>query len=633
MAQCTAGSRPFGHLFGVGLAGCADSLPIPAIAYALGSTAISVDPASGNPAPIVCRSASEPINQGGQCDSTSGSVGDGQIAINGNWAGTGVTGCPNPDGLAGVGRNVFVLIDRTGHGTLLSVGWDTAIGAYIADYAGPGDFSPLSCGMPSSRVLDLLSTTRVGNSVTAEVQTFQPHVPSDCDAGSLGLLFSEGASCPEGSFPPVGRGSVYTTSGLCPDAGGAPDLRPDRWTLAGTPDAQGRVVVSMPIPAVGTCGYIGATFTIGGVESRAIGGWIPIPAGLCHDADGDGFATCEGDCDDSRPEVFPGHAEVCDALDNDCDGLIDEGLGQSTCGFGACQRTVDNCSGGATQTCVPGTPAPEACDGIDNDCNGIADDIDADGDGYFVCDRDCDDTNPAVHVGAPEVCNGVDDDCNGLVDEDGAGADTDRDAVHNLCDNCPQAYNPSQADTDGDRFGNSCDNCLAVANPDQVDIDGDQRGDACDNCPTEFNSFQDDMDQDGVGDACDNCLLERNRDQGDFDHDAEGDLCDLDDGVILVSLPDGFLVEWQREAGFEAFNEYRGDLSVLRSTGVYTQDPATTSGALRTCDSTDTFAIDGPDPPAGRAFFYLVSGIAQGVEGNLGKTSTGAERPNANPCP
>jgi hypothetical protein len=103
--------------------------------------------------------------------------------------------------------------------------------------------------------------------------------------------------------------------------------------------------------------------------------------------------------------------------------------------------------------------------------------------------------------------------------------------------------------------------------------------------------------------------------------------------VILVSLPDGFLVEWQREAGFEAFNEYRGDLSVLRSTGVYTQDPATTSGALRTCDSTDTFAIDGPDPPAGRAFFYLVSGIAQGVEGNLGKTSTGAERPNANPCP
>jgi hypothetical protein len=65
--------------------------------------------------------------------------------------------------------------------------------------------------------------------------------------------------------------------------------------------------------------------------------------------------------------------EVCDGKDNDCDGLVDEGLGTITCGVGACQRTVAACTNGSAGICTPGTPSPETRDNIDNNCNGYID--------------------------------------------------------------------------------------------------------------------------------------------------------------------------------------------------------------------------------------------------------------------
>jgi len=92
------------------------------------------------------------------------------------------------------------------------------------------------------------------------------------------------------------------------------------------------------------------------------------------DNDNDGSPEGE-DCDDNDPNNFPGNTETCDGQDNNCDGMVDEGLGQTTCGVGECIVIVDNCLGGANQQqCIPGTPESEVCDGLDNNCDGTVDD-------------------------------------------------------------------------------------------------------------------------------------------------------------------------------------------------------------------------------------------------------------------
>jgi len=110
------------------------------------------------------------------------------------------------------------------------------------------------------------------------------------------------------------------------------------------------------------------------------------------DLDGDLFSVEDGDCNDDNPNIYPtntnqycnctepnpqGTIEVCDVVDNDCDGNVDEDLGSTptTCGIGACTATGEElCSDGNwVNTCVEGTGGLEVCDGTDNNCNGDTD--------------------------------------------------------------------------------------------------------------------------------------------------------------------------------------------------------------------------------------------------------------------
>ncbi|MBM4354750.1 MAG: hypothetical protein FJ109_13345, partial [Deltaproteobacteria bacterium] len=143
------------------------------------------------------------------------------------------------------------------------------------------------------------------------------------------------------------------------------------------------------------------------------------------DDDDDGAAD-EGDCAPLDPTIHPGAPEICNGKDDNCNGKADEGVGQLACGKGVCFHVVDACLNGLPQTCDPfAGAAPETCDGKDNDCNGLVDDaLGSTTCGLGVCQH----AVPNCSAGKPvpcdplagaseEVCDGKDNDCDGLSDE------------------------------------------------------------------------------------------------------------------------------------------------------------------------------------------------------------------------
>jgi len=151
------------------------------------------------------------------------------------------------------------------------------------------------------------------------------------------------------------------------------------------------------------------------------------------DTDQDGYSTCEGDCDDSSANASPDMEESCDGVDNDCNGLIDDGLDYDYDSYSGCDG--EDCDDYNSNVYPGATEIPY--DNIDQDCDG-SDLTDIDGDGFDggLYGADCDDQNPDINPDADEICdNGIDDNCNEVPDEHdedcGAGDDDSSDDDYN----------------------------------------------------------------------------------------------------------------------------------------------------------------------------------------------------------
>ena len=93
-----------------------------------------------------------------------------------------------------------------------------------------------------------------------------------------------------------------------------------------------------------------------------------------------GTRTCDGRGEWGGCTGIPPVDELCDALDNDCDGTTDEGLDDGVCGVGVCARPLGACVDGQFPACEPLQGAGvELCDGQDNDCDGQVDEDDGEG--------------------------------------------------------------------------------------------------------------------------------------------------------------------------------------------------------------------------------------------------------------
>jgi hypothetical protein len=178
-------------------------------------------------------------------------------------------------------------------------------------------------------------------------------------------------------------------------------------------DGEGSTSVSLPFGCPGTPYYVdfdGDGFA-GNDETVLISCTQPI-----------NYASVRGDCNDDDRLIYPGAPERCNHLDDNCDGLIDEGLDT-----GSVTLHTDADGDGYGSPTGP-TVVVQGCAPMP---------------GFAPSSTDCNDHDASVHPGASDVCNLIDDNCNGQVDDSsrptcGMGACLNRSATCNPADCVPK---------------------------------------------------------------------------------------------------------------------------------------------------------------------------------------------------
>jgi hypothetical protein len=249
-----------------------------------------------------------------------------------------------------------------------------------------------------------------------------------------------------------------------------------------------------------------------------------------------GYVDNPWDCNDGDATVFPGASEVCNAIDDDCDGSIDEDVTDAATwypdadadGYPDASTPVVACTPPAGYIaenpqgfdCNDTDPAyhPYAAETDCNDpndynCDGSVGYVDGDGDGFAAC-LECNDSSAAINPGAQEICNFIDDDCDLDVDDADASVDLSTGTVF-------------YADVDGDAHGNAANTVMACSVPvGFVDV-----ADDCDDA--DGNDFPGNLEV---------CDLQ--------DNDCDALVDDLDDSLDLSTAP-----FWYRDVDADGFGD------------------------------------------------------------------------------
>ena len=285
------------------------------------------------------------------------------------------------------------------------------------------------------------------------------------------------------------------------------------------------------------------------------------PAELCGEIEG--YVDNEDDCDDSNADVHPDAIELCNALDDNCDGDIDE-AGEEPWyadadgdGYGDAAVSISECDPDGAwvpddtdcddEDALVNPGMDDICNLADDDCDGDIDedpeftwymDLDSDGFGSSTevqsCVQpestsditgDCDDGDDAIHPDADEVCDDFDNDCDGVADNDDA-----LDALN------------WYTDTDGDGFGDDSTVTTACSQPSGLVAEG---GD-CDETSTDINPDADEA-CDGVDTDCNGVLdddyaTDASTWYADTDSDSFGD---PNSTTTACDQPSGYLADDQ----------------------------------------------------------------------------------------